>query len=203
MTISHNRILLALAFVFFVRFPMNDPQTLAVEQKSVAGPERVLFDFSDPAVAKQWKTVNDNVMGGVSKGEFKIEDSKLIFYGDLSLKNRGGFTSVQARKTKLGLADATGVQIRFKGDGRSYYLTLYAPTLMMAHSYRAEFQTKADEWMEVTVPFDQFESTAFGQRLPLARAINPKRLDSVGFMLFDKKAGPFRLEIDWIKAVEK
>ena len=28
--------------------------------------DRVLFDFSKPDAAKQWQTVNDGVMGGVS-----------------------------------------------------------------------------------------------------------------------------------------
>ncbi|MSU21777.1 MAG: hypothetical protein EXS30_10325 [Pedosphaera sp.] len=35
---------------------------------------------------------------------------------------------------------------------------------------------------------------------PLAQAMNPAKLNSVGCLLSDKQAGPFRLEIGWIKS---
>ena len=45
---------------------------------------RLLFDFSDPDVAKTWRTVNDGVMGGVSEGEVRVtEDETLEFFGTL------------------------------------------------------------------------------------------------------------------------
>ena len=34
----------------------------------------VLFDFTGADAAKEWQTVNDGVMGGVSEGKFKITD---------------------------------------------------------------------------------------------------------------------------------
>ena len=44
-----------------------------------------LTDFSDPAVAKTWISINDNVMGGVSKGSFQITSNKtLLFSGIIS-----------------------------------------------------------------------------------------------------------------------
>ena len=46
----------------------------------------VWFDFSKPDAAKQWQTVNDGVMGGISDGRFKITDNKTMeFFGILSL----------------------------------------------------------------------------------------------------------------------
>ena len=32
-----------------------------------------------------------------------------------------------------------------------------------------------------------------------AGAVKPEEVSSVGFLLGDKKAGPFRMEIEWIK----
>ena len=61
-----------------------------------ADTERVLFTFDKPDAAKQWQTVNDGVMGGVSDGRFKINDDKnMEFFGTLSLENNGGFASVR------------------------------------------------------------------------------------------------------------
>ena len=39
----------------------------------------------------EWEIVNDNVMGGVSIGGFKIQNNQLIFFGKLSSKFNGGF----------------------------------------------------------------------------------------------------------------
>ena len=36
----------------------------------------VWFDFSNPDAAKQWQTVNDGVMGGVSDGRVKVTEDK-------------------------------------------------------------------------------------------------------------------------------
>ena len=50
---------------------------------------RTLVDFAEASVAEQWRSVNDNVMGGVSDGGFRITDDKtLVFSGNLSLGRR-------------------------------------------------------------------------------------------------------------------
>ena len=51
-----------------------------------ANQDRILFDFEKPDAVRQWQTVNDGVMGGVSDGRIKINDGKKMeFYGTLSL----------------------------------------------------------------------------------------------------------------------
>ena len=65
---------------------------------------KALFDFTGADAAKEWQTINDGVMGGVSEGKFKITDKKTLeFYGTLSLENNGGFASVRSKAKKLGL----------------------------------------------------------------------------------------------------
>lgn len=62
------------------------------------------FDFNEAEAIKEWQTVNDGVMGGVSEGKFNITDKKILeFYGMLSLKNNGGFASVRTSAKNLGL----------------------------------------------------------------------------------------------------
>ncbi|HZZ77317.1 MAG TPA: CIA30 family protein [Gemmataceae bacterium] len=62
---------------------------------------KTVFDFSGTDAAKEWQTVNDGVMGGVSDGRFKITDKKTLeFYGTLSLENNGGFASMRSRGRK-------------------------------------------------------------------------------------------------------
>jgi monofunctional biosynthetic peptidoglycan transglycosylase len=162
--------------------------------------QNLLFDFTGPDAAKQWQTVNDGVMGGVSEGKFKITEAKTLeFFGNLSLENNGGFASVRTRGKKLGLEKGDSLVVKLRGDGREYTLNLYVPRPLVAFSYRATVQTKKDEWIEVKLPLDKFEATSFGRPVRDAGPVDPKEVNALGFLLGDKKAGPFKLEVEWIK----
>jgi NADH dehydrogenase [ubiquinone] 1 alpha subcomplex assembly factor 1 len=159
-----------------------------------------LFDFTGADSAKDWQTVNDGVMGGVSEGKFTITDKKTMeFFGTLSLKNNGGFASVRTKAKKLGLEKGDTLVAKVKGDGREYHMNLSVPTFQIAYNYRAVFQTKKDEWIEVKLPLDKFEATSFGQVVKNAGQVKPNSVNGLGFILSDKKAGPFKLEIESIK----
>ena len=161
---------------------------------------QALFDFAGADAAKEWQTVNDGVMGGVSEGKFKITDKKTLeFFGTLSLENNGGFASVRTKAKKLGLEKGDTVVAKVRGDGREYTLNLYLDKPLIAFSYRATVQTKKDEWIEVKVPLDKFEATSFGRVVKDAGPVDPKEVNALGFMVSDKKAGPFRMEIESIK----
>jgi monofunctional biosynthetic peptidoglycan transglycosylase len=159
-----------------------------------------LFDFTRIEAAKEWQTVNDGVMGGVSDGRFKITDTKTMeFFGTLSLANNGGFASVRTKTRKLDLEKGDTLVTKVRGDGRAYMLNLYPAKSQVAYSYRAPLPTKKDEWIELKIPLDQFEATSFGRVVSNAGSVKPSEINSIGFMLGDKKAGPFKLEIEWIK----
>jgi len=164
---------------------------------------RTLFDFTKPDAAQAWQPVNDGVMGGVSDGRFKITDQGTMeFFGTLSLENNGGFASVRSRRSNLGLKPDDTLLIRLRGDGREYLLNLYVPTLQIAYSYRAAIPTKAGEWIEVKIPLKDCYATSFGQKVANAGPVDASKVNSLGFMLSDKKAGPFKVEVAWVKVVE-
>ena len=159
-----------------------------------------LFDFTGVEAVKEWQAVNDGVMGGVSEGRFKITDAKTMeFFGTLSLANNGGFASVRSKAKKLDLKKGDTLVVKIRGDGREYTLNLYPNRSRTAFSYRASVQTKKDEWIEVKVPLDEFEATSFGRVVREAGPVKPEEISSVGFLLGDKKAGPFKLEVESIK----
>lgn len=161
-----------------------------------------LFDFTGADAAKEWQTVNDGVMGGISEGKFKITDKQTMeFFGTLSLEKNGGFASVRTKAKKLGLEKGDTLIAKVKGDGREYSLNLYLNKPLIAFSYRATVQTKKDEWIEVKVPLDKFEATSFGRVMKDAGAVKPEEVNALGFMLSDKKAGPFKMEIESIRVV--
>ena len=165
-----------------------------------AEPTRPLFDFARAAAAKEWQAVNDDVMGGLSEGTFEITDEKtLVFRGTLSLENNGGFASVRSKAKKLGLEKGDVLVARVRGDGRDYSMNLYVPRPLTAFSYRATVKTKKNEWIEIKLPLDKFEATSFGRVVKDAGPVDPAEVNALGFLLGDKKAWPFKLEVEWIK----
>lgn len=159
-----------------------------------------LFDFTEADAAKQWQAVNDGVMGGVSEGKFKITEAKTMeFFGTLSLANNGGFASVRSKAKKLDLEKSDTLVVKIRGDGREYTLNLYPNRSRTAFSYRATVPTTKDEWIEVKIRLDEFEATSFGRLVREAGAVKPEEISSVGFLLGDKKAGPFKLEVEWVR----
>lgn len=163
-------------------------------------PVQPLLDFAGPDAAKTWQAVNDGVMGGVSEGRFKITaDKTMEFFGRLSLENNGGFASVRTKSTNFNIHAGDTLLVRLKGDGREYVFNIYTKSRRMAFSYRTALPTKKDEWTEVSVPLKEFIPTSFGNRVQGMGPVEPDQINSLGFMLSDKKPGPFRLEVDWVK----
>jgi purine nucleosidase len=172
-----------------------------------AGPDEdadtVLFDFSGPGAAAQWQAVNDGVMGGVSRGSFRITEQKTMeFLGDLSLENSGGFASVRTRPGRIDLSAAQALRLRVRGDGRTYLFNIYVPSARIAFSYRAPLRTQKDTWTEVTVPLSAFKANSFGREVA-GPPLDPANVQSIGLMLSDKQPGPFKLEVAWIKSIAK
>jgi NADH dehydrogenase [ubiquinone] 1 alpha subcomplex assembly factor 1 len=174
---------------------------LAGESSVMAEESTILFEFVKSEAADTWQVVNDGVMGGISDGRFRITaDKKMEFFGTLSLENNGGFASVRSRQRNLGLRKGDTILLRVRGDGREYSLNLYDPGRMMAFSYRAVFATQKDEWIEVRIPLKSFVATSFGEIVD-SPPLDSSNINALGFLLSDKKAGPFKLEIDWIKVI--
>ena len=163
---------------------------------------RPLFDFAGPEAAQQWQAVNDGVMGGVSDGRFRIAPDKIMeFFGTLSLENNGGFASVRTKPADVDINAGDTIVVRVKGDGREYVLNLYTKSRRMAFSYRAPLPTEEDTWTEVSVPLADFVPTSFGRQVQGMGPVEPDQITSIGFMLSDKKAGPFKMQVEWVKTM--
>ncbi|RZO15352.1 MAG: CIA30 family protein [Verrucomicrobiaceae bacterium] len=177
--------------------------TICFTSFNLYGSEKILTAFENSnSDLTQWQIVDDGVMGGLSKGKFKISDSEsLIFKGNLSLKNNGGFSSIRSKRTSLDLSSYKGIKIRTRGDGRNYKIRLESDSKYrrMAVSFQHEFTTVKGEWSEIFIPFEKLKASFRGWNLPNMQ-FNSKTIKRVGIIIADKKEGPFELEVDWIKA---
>ena len=182
--------------------PTTPPTQLVTQSKNPAAKTEtpMITDFTNEQEAQQWRSVDDVVMGGISQSQFSVTPEGIgVFSGELSLENNGGFTSVRRDIDDVDFAGTQAILLRVKGDGRPYQLRLQTETTNNSISYRAEFETKAGEWIEIELPIDAFEPVFRGRVIEDAPAINPTEIKQIGFLLADKQPGSFRLETDWIK----
>ena len=57
-----------------------------------------IFNFSQSSKINDWKVVNDDVMGGISRASFDLNtEGDAEFKGTVSTANNGGFASVRYR----------------------------------------------------------------------------------------------------------
>jgi len=147
-----------------------------------------------------WSIVNDDVMGGISTSYLSVSDEKtLIFYGNLSLENNGGFASSRLRLSRKILAGVKSFSIRIKGDGNSYKMRLSQDNRRA--SYSANFNSVDNKWVEVNIPTEDFVPTWRGYTYTDYPPITPERIGSLGLQISDKQEGEFKLEIKYIKAI--
>lgn len=157
----------------------------------------MLFDFED--ASDGWRVVNDGVMGGLSRGAFEISGGVLSFTGTLVTRG-GGFTSIRVPK-RVDLSAFEGIELRVRGGGRPFELDVDDGTRFRGFrsvSRRRAFPTR-EAWQTVRVPFSSLASSVFGQPVR-APAIDPSRVQSLSLFIADGVDGPFRLEVDWIRA---
>jgi hypothetical protein len=159
----------------------------------------VLFAF-DAAVERPWRSIDDAVMGGSSRSEFRLEPGSATFIGDLSLDNEGGFASVRSPIGPWDLASCLGIELEVRGDGRRYKARLKNDGSLDGINYQASFDTKRDTWITVRLPWRDFLPVFRGWRVPDAPVLNLAHVATVGFLVADKQAGKFRLEVRRIAA---
>jgi monofunctional biosynthetic peptidoglycan transglycosylase len=163
-----------------------------------------IFTFDNESDSRRWPATNDGVMGGLSQGQSEITpDGTLRFFGNVSLENNGGFSSIRSLDEERDLSAYDGILIRVRGDGKRYALNLRTDVRIRAGSYRVKFDTAADKWLELFLHFADFRATSFGVELTDAPPLNPRKIRSFGLLISDKQAGPFTLDVDWIKAASK
>ena len=165
--------------------------------------ERTLFDFTTATNAQGWQVVNDDVMGGVSSSRFSVTNGVAVFRGELSLENNGGFASVRSLSARHDLAGGDAFLIRVRGDGRRYKFTARADRSFDSPIYQASFPTQQGAWQELRLPLKDFVPSFRGRVLSGEPPLDVMKVTSVGFLISDKQAGPFQLEVAWIKATPR
>ena len=173
--------------------------TLLFAMNAHATADKTVYDFQNATNATAWQVVNDDVMGGVSTSSFCLTNGVALFQGKVSLENNGGFASARSLPARHDLAGGDAFVIRVRGDGRRYKFTARTGPSSDSAIYQCVFTTKKGEWEEHRLPFKQFMPTFRGRVLSGEPPLDPAKVTSVGFLISDNQAGPFQLELAWIK----
>jgi len=162
--------------------------------------ERLLTDFTSTSADLGWYVVNDNVMGGRSKGGFEQPQGELHFTGRTNTSG-GGFSSIRTKPVRLDLSSRAGIRLRVKGDGRRYTwrLTTDAQIRGRLVGYWADFQTRDGAWSTVDIPFSNFTPRDRGYQLD-GPALDSAQITGMGLMIYDKQDGPFELQLASVHA---
>ncbi|SEA28051.1 CIA30 family protein [Psychroflexus halocasei] len=157
----------------------------------------LIFKFSEEAHLKNWKIVDDAVMGGKSSSEIKLdEQGNGLFAGQVSLKNNGGFSSVRHRFSKKNIEEYTHLIIELKGDKKEYQLRIRKNSDDQ-HVYKTHFKTSG-YWEVIKIPFHEMSPTFRGQKLDMAN-FSGEHLEEIGFLIANKKEENFQLIIKKIE----
>jgi len=159
----------------------------------------VAFDFHKNQKKGEWQIVNDGVMGGLSESRFAIKAGNGNFSGILSLENNGGFASVRSQLGQMSLDGCDRIILRIRGDGRRYKFNIRTNQKFEGVNYQLSFPTQQGKWELIELPLNKFTPTWRGQVLTNKPKLTGSSIVSLGFLISDKQAGPFKLSIDWIK----
>lgn len=177
--------------------PTRSTTDMPLSADPASSETRTLFTFQGPDAAT-WTVENDGVMGGRSQGFVEIVDGTLVFTGEVVTRG-GGFTSVRSG-LQADLSGYDGIELRVRGGGRTFDLDVDDGTRSRGREVnrRGPVPT-SDSWETVRVPFDSLEETAHGQPVNVD-PIDLSAIKSIGIYIADGIDGPFRLEVDWIRA---
>jgi len=157
----------------------------------------LIYDFNKNSSPKDWRTIDDGVMGGLSQGKFSIDaDGNGVFEGAVSLENNGGFSSVRYQSDKIKVTKVSKVRIRLKGDGKEYQFRIKDKTSSY-YSYITTFKTSGN-WETITIQLSDLYPSFRGRTLDLPN-FKSDSFQEIVFLIGNKKNESFQLLLDKIE----
>jgi len=155
-----------------------------------------IFKFEKTSDITPWKNADDIVMGGKSSGTFSLnKDGKGVFEGHVSLENNGGFSSLKYQLDKISTKGFSKIRLKIKGDGKRYQFRI-KQKVSDKHAYISYFDTTAN-WEFIEFNLSNMYPTFRGKKVDIPN-YDADSIEEIGFLIANKKAEHFKLEIDSI-----
>jgi NADH dehydrogenase [ubiquinone] 1 alpha subcomplex assembly factor 1 len=144
---------------------------------------------------QELRVINDDVMGGRSRSTLLPTATGLLFGGDVSLSNGGGFASFRA---PLRLPPDVVAQVAVRGDDRRYRFVLRTDEDSGTAQYQAPFVAPRALTMLRFVSGDFV--ARFRGRLVVAPPLQLADVRAFGLLIGEGQSGPFWVELDLPRA---
>lgn len=132
-----------------------------------------------------------------------------VFEGSLDLSapegvDNSGFAAMVLRDQGGGgwdLEDYHALVLRARTDGRMYVTNLRAPSRVEGDLWQAYTQGPPGVMADIVLPFEKFVLTQHGF-VEGQLALDAREVESVGVLMAQRRAGPFRIDIEGIDAID-
>lgn len=168
------------------------------------------MSFDCPEDLKQMRLMTDQDMGGKSTAEFVYDEQQqcAVFKGNLDLTpgrpnvQNSGFAALvsSGRLGPWNLEDYNAIMVRAKTDGRIYVTNVRAPSVIEDDMFQAYTIGTEGEFCDIVLPFSDFIATHRGF-IEGQIELDSRLIETVGVLMAQRRAGPFRLELKSISAV--
>ena len=150
----------------------------------------------------EWMVINDSVMGGVSNSRVIVGDNNLTFTGDVSLANNGGFASFRA-PISFENTNIDSLSLKVVGDGKQYQLRLRVDGYYDGPAFVYHFKTEAGKEHTFNLSEQDFVLMFRGRQFESDYQLRFDDVRSLGFMISNKQAGDFSLQVKHIALLQK
>jgi len=171
---------------------------LIISTNSLLG-QQILIDFGSSTGGQYWSVTNDGVMGGLSKGRAYLTDSSVVFQGEVSLENNGGFSSLRSPYERFQLSNFKEVELKFRSSGLPFSITFSKSRRFWIPNYKHFLITEDEEWSILKFSLSDLKEYRLGD--PTYDRISRSDIENIiGISFFNegKKEGKFSLEVDYI-----
>ncbi|MEW5307468.1 MAG: hypothetical protein WDW36_009863 [Sanguina aurantia] len=167
-------------------------QNLLAAVKGELGTESGEFLLRGDGTGQAWGPLDDVVMGGVSTSAISVQQGAgeggqptMVFSGNVSVNNSGGFASVRTRNFEppVNGAPYEGLELRLKGDGQRYKFIIRDDSNWDGVAHTLSFDTQPDVWQTVRLRFADFVPVFRAKTVPNGTRLNPRTINSVQLML--------------------
>lgn len=158
-----------------------------------------IIDFGDTKDGDRWEIINDDVMGGLSEGQTFMLGDCVVFNGTVSLLNNGGFSSYKGPFKKIDLSKNTKIIVKYRSKGYAMAMTLEMDKRWFLPYYKRNLPVTDWKWVKEEILFSEFVKYSVGRKkegTPTKEEL--EKILRLGFVTNEKKAGDFKIEIDYI-----
>ncbi|XP_065832761.1 complex I intermediate-associated protein 30, mitochondrial-like [Oscarella lobularis] len=173
---------------------------------------------------EKWACISDEEIGGMSHAKLQTSSETTLFHGRLSTntpapdstnKNRmkySGYCAIRSQpnrgrfgRVKLyDFSQYDALEFRLRGDGRKYIVNLQIESYRRDDLWQAFLYTRGGPfWEKIQVDFSDFVLTNRGYLQDHQMSFSREKVRTIGLLLADRINGPFHLELDYIKAIQK